>query len=67
MAQAITKREIPVAVQGTELVAKLISAGSAACIAEAITLPMDCAKIKLQVSKDIPVCLCSLSLYYRTM
>lgn len=49
MAQAITKREIPVAVQGTELVAKLISAGSAACIAEAITLPMDCAKIKLQV------------------
>ena len=50
MAQAITKREIPVAVQGTELVAKLISAGSAACIAEAITLPMDCAKIKLQVS-----------------
>lgn len=32
-----------------ELLAKLISAGSAACVAEAITLPMDCAKIKLQV------------------
>ena len=33
----------------TELFAKLISAGSAACFAEAVTLPMDCAKIKLQV------------------
>lgn len=32
-----------------ELVTKLVSAGSAACIAEAITLPMDCTKIKLQV------------------
>ena len=32
-----------------EIFAKLISAGTAACVAEAITLPMDCAKIKLQV------------------
>lgn len=55
MVQAISKDGIPVQVtakpvfKSTELVAKLISAGSAACIAEAITLPMDCAKIKLQV------------------
>lgn len=33
----------------TELLAKLISAGTAACVAEAITLPMDCTKIKCQV------------------
>lgn len=32
-----------------EIFTKLISAGTAACVAEAITLPMDCAKIKLQV------------------
>lgn len=35
--------------QASELAAKLISAGTAACIAEAITLPLDCTKIKLQV------------------
>jgi len=55
MVQAISKDGIPVQAtappvfRSTELLAKLISAGSAACVAEAITLPMDCAKIKLQV------------------
>ena len=32
-----------------DLIVKLVSAGTAACIAEVITLPMDCTKIKLQV------------------
>jgi len=32
-----------------DLIVKLVSAGTAACIAEVITLPMYCAKIKLQV------------------
>jgi len=40
----------PPVFKSTELLAKLISAGSAACVAEAITLPLDCAKIKLQVN-----------------
>ena len=38
----------------SDLVAKLISAGTAACVAEAITLPLDCTKIKLQVGPDGP-------------
>lgn len=55
MAASVPEKEVPVPavvrpfLQSTELIAKLISAGTAACFAEAVTLPMDCAKIKLQV------------------
>ena len=68
MVQAISKDGIPVQVtakpvfKSTELVAKLISAGSAACIAEAITLPMDCAKIKLQASLEFLLILYNVAL-----
>ncbi|KAL5257212.1 hypothetical protein ACHWQZ_G012223 [Mnemiopsis leidyi] len=53
MSQTLTKKGVqitsPPVLKSTELVSKLVSAGLAACVAEAITLPMDTAKIKLQV------------------
>lgn len=66
MSQTLTKGEVqitsPPVLRSTELVSKLISAGLAACVAEAITLPMDTAKIKLQVS--FPLILNGLPLYF---
>lgn len=55
MSASVSEKEMPVSrtlrplLQNTELISKLVSAATAACFAEAVTLPMDCVKIKLQV------------------
>lgn len=60
MSQTLTKKGVqitsPPVIKSTELVSKLVSAGLAACVAEAITLPMDTAKIKLQVRFSHSTC-----------
>lgn len=56
---AVTPPVSHVGFSNVELVSKLVSAGSAASIAEVITLPMDCAKIKLQVHTQLFLNSCS--------
>jgi len=42
----------------TPLAVKFLTAGTAACVADAVTFPLDTAKVRLQVSLCAGVCVC---------
>jgi len=42
----------------TPLAVKFLTAGTAACVADAVTFPLDTAKVRLQVSLCVGVCMC---------